>query len=152
MDHRQLIHKVDTAWLAFKNSFDGLTEAQMEEPGVAGGWSVRDIIAHVTAWEGEALKYLPYILRAERLPRYSDMYGGIDAFNNQVVAEKRALPLVDVLTGFEETHRRLLKYVQSIPEEHITTETRFRRRLRFDTYRHYAEHTEMIQNWRGRQV
>jgi hypothetical protein len=104
MDRRQLVNKVDSAWLAFKNSFDGLTDVQMEVPGVVESWSVRDIIAHVTAWEEEALKYLPFILLGERLPRYSDMYGGIDAFNKGIVEEKRALPIVDVLEQFEETH------------------------------------------------
>ena len=48
---------------------------------MAGGWSIKDIIAHVTTWEGEALTHLPRILAGEKSPRYSVTYGGIDAFN-----------------------------------------------------------------------
>ena len=33
----------------------------MMEPGVTGDWSVKDVLAHVTIWEAEALKYLPLI-------------------------------------------------------------------------------------------
>ena len=36
----------------------------MSEQGVTGSWSVKDIIAHVTTWEEEALKHLPLILMA----------------------------------------------------------------------------------------
>ena len=38
----------------------------MLEPGVTGAWSVKDILAHVTTWEGEALKHLPLVLRGEK--------------------------------------------------------------------------------------
>jgi hypothetical protein len=46
---------VDKAWLDFKESYAGLSDSQILEPGVQGRWSVRDILAHVTTWEEEAL-------------------------------------------------------------------------------------------------
>jgi hypothetical protein len=49
----------------------------------------------------------------------------------------------------EETHARLVEYLQKTPEEQFTTETRFRRRLRLDTYSHYPIHTEAIRAWRA---
>jgi hypothetical protein len=39
-----------------------LPDSQVLEPGVQGRWSVRDILAHVTTWEEEALTHLPLIL------------------------------------------------------------------------------------------
>lgn len=122
----------------------------MTEPGVTGDWSVKDILAHVTTWEEEALKYLPLILQGGRPPRYSVKYGGIDAFNAQMTERKRGLPLSEVLRQLEETHQRLIDYVKSAPEEEFTRETRFRHRLRLDTYSHYPLHTRMIREWRER--
>jgi len=81
LDRRQLLERLDEAWVAFKASYAGLSEAQLLEPGVTGAWSVRDIIAHVTTWDAEALTHLPSILEGKRPPRYSRTYGGIDAFN-----------------------------------------------------------------------
>jgi hypothetical protein len=46
-------------------------------------------------------------------------------------------------------HRRLLELVKNAPDEQITTETRFRRRLRLDTYSHYPLHAEAIRQWRS---
>jgi Protein of unknown function (DUF1706) len=150
MDRQQLLKHLDKAWTAFKESYTGLPDSQLTEPGVTGQWSVKDIIAHVTWWEEEALKHLPLILAGGRPPRYSVQYGGIDAFNAQMTEQKRNLSLSDVLRQQEETHRRLLDYVQSAPEEPFTRETRFRRRLRLDTYSHYPKHTKAIREWRER--
>jgi hypothetical protein len=150
MNRQQLLKQLDKAWTAFKESYADLSESQLTEPGVTGHWSVKDLVAHVTWWEEEALQHLPLILTGGRPPRYSIKYGGIDAFNAQMTEQKRGLSLSDVLRQQEETHRRLIDYVQSAPEEQFTRETRFRRRLRLDTYSHYPKHAMAIRAWRAR--
>jgi hypothetical protein len=150
MNRQQLLKQLDKAWAAFKESYAGLSDSQLTEPGVTGHWSVKDIIAHVTWWEEEALKHLPLILKGGRPLRYSVQYGGIDAFNAQMTEQKRGLALADVLRQQEETHRRLIAYVHSVPEEQFTRETRFRRRLRLDTYSHYPKHAKAVREWRER--
>lgn len=150
MTKQQLLDKLEQAWADFKASYAGLSEAQMTEPGVTGAWSVKDILAHVTTWEEEALKNLPLILEDKTPPRYADLYGGLNAFNAQMSEWKRGLSLEEVLKRLDETHRRLIEYVQNAPEEQITRETAFRRRLRLDTYSHYPEHTRAIREWRER--
>jgi hypothetical protein len=148
MTRQQLLKQLDLAWTTFKESYADLSDAQMMEPGVTGHWSVKDILAHVTWWEEEALKHLPLILKGGRPPRYSLQYGGIDAFNAQMTEQKRGLSLADVLRQLDETHHRLIDYVQSASEEQFTRETRFRRRLRLDTYSHYPKHAKAIREWR----
>ena len=149
MDKQQLLRQLDQAWASIKESYAGLSNAQLMEPGVMGNWSVRDILAHVTTWEEEALKYLPLILQGGRPPRYSTKYGGIDAFNAHMTEQKRGLSLSDVLRQLDETHGRLIGYVESAPEEQFAGETRFRRRLRADTYSHYPKHAKAILKWRA---
>ncbi len=150
MNLQQLLNKLEKAWRSFQESYSGLSDQKMKEPGVTGDWSVKDILAHVTTWEQEALKTLPLILEGGRIPRYSEVYGGIDAFNAQMSDQKRDLSLSVVLKELDETHRRLVEYVQSAPEDAITRETRFRRRLRLDTYSHYPIHDKAIREWRKR--
>lgn len=149
MDHLQLLQRLDQAWTALAASYAGLSESEMLEPGAAGTWSVRDIIAHVTWWEEEALQHLPTILAGRRPPRYSVTYGGIDAFNAQMAEQRRELTLAEVLRQRDDTHRRLVDYVRRAPEDQLVRETRFRRRLRLDTYGHYPEHAAAIQKWRA---
>ena len=151
MKKYQVLKKLEEAWAEIKESYAGLSDAQVMEPGVTGDWSVRDILGHVITWEEEALKYLPLILNAGRPPRYIQ-FGGIDAFNAQMAELKRDLALSDILRQLDETHDRLIDYLQSVPEEQFTGETRFRRRLRLDTYSHYPLHASAIREWRERLV
>jgi hypothetical protein len=147
MDRQAILKKLDQAWTAFKESFADLTESRLTEPGVTGDWSVKDILAHVTTWEEEALKYLPLVLAGGHPPRYV-RYGGIDAFNAKMTAEKRDRSLNEVLTQLDDIHHRLVDLVRSTDETQFRSDTRFRRRLRLDTYSHYPQHAAAIREWR----
>ncbi len=153
MDKRQqLLKRLDKAWCVFKDSYAGLPESELLEPGVTGAWSVRDIIAHVTTWEEEALKHLPLVLTGKRPPRYSVTYGGIDAFNAQTTEQKKNLSLLEVFRREEDVHHRLIELIEGVPEDQLGGDTRFRHRLRLDTYGHYPKHANAIEKWRERRL
>lgn len=152
MDRKQVLLKLEKAWAAFNQSYAGLNDDQMLQPGVMEDWSVRDLIAHVSWWEEESLKHLPHILQGIRPPRYSVLYGGIDAFNAQMTELRRGMPLADVCQQAAATHLRLVEYLAEVPEELFATETRFRHRLRMDTFGHYPIHTTAILAWREQQA
>src|SRR4029453_16085062 len=123
MDKRQLLERVDRRWTEFNESYAGLSDSQMTESGVTGSWSVKDIIAHVTWWEEEALKHLPLINKGVRPPTYAKEYGGIDAFNALMTQQKRSLSVSEVLRQRDQTHQRLVAYIEHSPEEQCTRET-----------------------------
>jgi DinB superfamily len=149
-DRWRVLSRLDKAWTEFTSSYAGLSEVQLLEPGVTGRWSVRDIIAHVSWWEEEALKHLPLIVDDGRPPRYSTTYGGIDAFNALMTEQRSHLSLAEVFEGQRNTHQRLLEFLQGIPEVQLASTTRFRHRLRLDTYGHYPKHADAVRRWRGR--
>ena len=150
MDRGRLLKRLDRAWEAFKQSYAGLPDAELLEPGVTGAWSVKDIIAHVTWWEEEALTHLPLILTGGRPPRYSVTYGGIDAFNARMTEQRKDWSLAKVLRQRDEVHHRLVAFIESVPIHEAAGETRFLRRLRLDTYGHYPKHARGIRLWRER--
>jgi hypothetical protein len=145
-----ILQRLDTAWSDFKASFAGLSSGALLISGVQGNWSVRDILAHVTTWDEEALVHLPTVAAGGRPPRYSTTYGGIDAFNALMTERKRELTLREVLQQLDDVHQRLVDYVAAAPRELVDGETRFRRRLRLDTYGHYPKHAKAIRAWRER--
>ena len=149
MKKEYLLSTIERTWQEFKASFCDLSEAQIQQPGVVGEWSIKDIIGHLTTWEDEALKALPVIQQGGKLPRYKDLYGGLNAFNALMTEKKRALSLSEILEQSEMTHHRLIAFISKAPEEMFTTETRFRRRIRLDTYSHYPQHTRAILAWRN---
>lgn len=137
---------MEKAWDELLVSYSGLTEAQLTQPGALGEWSVKDVLAHVTTWEAEALQHLPTVARGARPPRYASQ-GGIDAFNARTADLKRHLPLETVLAEMLATHARLIDYVRTTTG--ISNRTRFVNRLRLDTYAHYRLHAEAIRAWRA---
>jgi hypothetical protein len=146
---QRLLNRLETAWVAFEQSYAGLSDAYLAEPGVAGDWSVKDVLAHVTTWEEEALTHLPLIIAGGRPPRYAAS-GGIDAFNARMTERKRALSLSEIRRQHDDTHRRLIDFVRRAPADQFAGETRARRRLRLDTYGHYPKHAAAIREWRER--
>ena len=108
-------------WVQFQASYAGLPSARLVEHGVAGDWSVKDIIAHVTWWK--LLRHVAAHHRG-RPPRYSVVYGGIDAFNAMMAERKPDLSLSDVLKQQNDTHERLIDLIRNVPEDQFTRETR----------------------------
>ena len=145
----RVIQRLETVWADFQESFAGLSEQQMLEPGVTGDWSVKDLIAHVNWWEEETLTHLPEILAGVRPQRYSVLYGGIDAFNAMMTEKWRHLPLTAVIERANTTHQQLMAFLSGIPGEQFASETKFRKRLRLDTYGHYPIHARAIRVRRG---
>jgi hypothetical protein len=146
----RVLQTLGAAWVALQESYAGLPDAALLEPGVAGDWSLKDVLAHLNTWQEEALTHLPVIVAGGTPLRYTTTFGGIDAFNAQMAERKRDLSLTDVRRLLDETHRRLVELIRDVPDDQLTGDTRFRRRLRLDTYGHYRLHTHGIQEWRAR--
>jgi len=149
---RDLLTRLDAAWRGFTQSYAGLSDAELLATGVTEAWSVRDIIAHVTTWEEEALKHVPVILAGGRPPRYSVSYGGIDAFNARMTSQKADLTLSEVLAQQEAVHQRLLALIAGLHADQLGGKSRARRRLRLDTYGHYPLHASAIRRWRAQRA
>src|SRR5256885_15635859 len=90
MSKQQLLKRLDQAWAEFRESYAGLSDADLMRPGVTGTWSVRDIIAHVTWWEEEALTHLPLVLAGGRAPRPSVAHGRRRAVHPQKTQQREA--------------------------------------------------------------
>ncbi len=78
----------------------------------------------------------------------SHKYGGIDDFNAIMTVKRSHLTLAEVLQQHEDVHARLVAYVTEAPEDLYAGDSKFRRRLRLDTYGHYPVHTNAIRAWR----
>jgi len=144
------LKRLEERWREFGESLEGLPDAALTGGAIVGEWTARDLMAHVTTWEEETLKLLPVILKGRRTPKYSALYGGVDAFNAQSHERKWGMELEEVRRQMEGTHRRLVGYLEGVAEEVFEGNERFVRRLRLDTYGHYREHAEHIREWHER--
>jgi uncharacterized protein (TIGR03083 family) len=126
---------------------------QMTEPHFEGGWSVKDLLAHITLWERRTLGRIQATLREEPLPPFFP--GDADRVNAQAYAANRDRPLAEIEADFHRTFQELLDQVEGLRQEDLDDPRRFpwtrrvpvKRYLNGDGYGHYAEHARQIRAW-----
>ncbi len=127
-------------------------EARMLQPGAAGEWSVKDVIAHVMWSEREMVG----VMQTHALVG-SDLWDlPEDERNAIMVTEKRDQPLQEVLTEEQQVYAQFLEAVQALSDEDFTDPRRFRempeqwlpwRILAGCSFAHYRQHTPSIRAW-----
>lgn len=144
MNRAQLLERLGRAWAELGDSFAGLPEAAMSEPGVVGDWSAKDLLGHVTTWEEEALQALTALVDGRR----SLGYRRVNRLNAERVGRKKDMAQAREVEETADSHGRIIALAREVAERHFERETPFRQRLRWDTYSHYREHARAILAWR----
>lgn len=132
---------------------------RLTEPGVAGHWSVKDIVSHLTYYERWMADRIHEQLRGENfIPTEIDMIPSIDARNNRIYEQTKDLPLETVLADSRQTFQRLIEGVEAHTEAFLTEPQQFEgapepiivwKMLRSEVYNHYALHIPSIKAWLG---
>lgn len=133
-----------------------LNESQMTQPGVESNWSVKDVLAHIVAWEQRMVLWVGQALRGE-VPAIPATWDEVHRLNEQSYWENRDRPLSEVLAEFQRSYPEALAVVEAAPEEDLMNPERFgwregvplARVVAANTWWHYAEHIESIQAWLG---
>lgn len=132
-------------WRPFE-ALDALSDEQLDRP-VAGahGWTARDLIGHLVAWQEMALQVAKELAvgersaTKERLDREWDERGG-EAINAAIEAEWRATPLDEVRRRMHEVPGELRGYLTVVPEMRWLKHTDNLRYFLDETLDHYSEH------------
>ena len=106
-------------------------EEHMTQPGVAGEWSIKDIVAHLTAWRRWTVARLQAALRHEPTPTPpwpSDLQTD-DEINAWFYAADRGRPLADVLRESRDVFEQLVDTLDAFPEADLLDQARFRARF-----------------------
>jgi hypothetical protein len=112
------------AWTPFE-ALSSLSDDELERPlpedGPAHGWSGRDLMAHLSAWQQVALDAARELAVNDASPTIDrvnsewDAIGG-DEINARITAEWRALTLDEVRRRFSVTPGELRGYLTVVPE------------------------------------
>ena len=93
-----------------------LPEAEITRPRTQDEWSIKDILAHVSAWEDEAAKRLQLIARGrgDCVHFYHDMTEA-DRFNARAVAAGRRLSPGAMVRRMTQARKRLVEALRRVP-------------------------------------
>jgi len=93
-----------------------IPEDEILRPRTQGEWSIKDVLAHIVAWEEEAVKRLALIAKGkgERIVFYDDMRAA-DEFNARAVAAARSTSLSALVKRAARARQRLVDSLLQLP-------------------------------------
>ena len=109
-DKAQLMARIGRSRARLEATVGRLSDAELEAPGPDGGWSVKDHLAHLAAWEGSLLALLEGRSRAAVIGVDEVTYRQTDeaGLNALIYERNRDRPLPEVLADFRQAHERVL--------------------------------------------
>jgi uncharacterized damage-inducible protein DinB len=136
-------------------SFEGLSEDEMLQSGPAGDWSVRDILAHVAAWDRAVTASFEQMLKGER-PELLDLdEEEIEVFNAEHNEADKQRGLEEVLRELSDSREAMIELLRGVEnaalfapapgDEHADMSIAGWLRVQVS---HDEEHAEMIELWR----
>jgi hypothetical protein len=152
----ELLDRIDREWKALEGVLSLVGREHMEVPD-AGGWSVKDNLAHLAEWE----RYLR-LHHMRGLPPHEVMgvaestYQALDEDElNAILFERnRGRSIMDVIDGLRDSHEQVLRDLADLSFEEMTRQ-RYPKDpeaepllywIAANTYEHYREHRAAIED------
>lgn len=149
---KQLIDKIQnqrTTWDALVKQID---PERMTQPGIAGEWSLKDIIAHLTWHEREMVD----LVMAHALVGSELWNLPTDERNAAIYEEVRQQPLEQVLEESTQVYQQLIAVLPSLTDQDLTNPESFPGMppdwqpwliIVQNTYEHYQDHIPDVEQW-----
>lgn len=141
---REVDEKIALSWASFLDAFAGIPPAAMEEPGVTGVWSLKQLIGHVAFWDAwEAVDLRDKA--AGRPVAEMDWQAENDRHGPKIATQ----PLDDVIAGLHHDHNAIVAQLRSLDPNNVQTAA-LAQNVLSSTTSHYDEHAAEIRAWRER--
>ena len=140
---------------ALESLVTGLDKEQQLRPGTQTGWSVKDVLAHITVWEQRLARWLAESLRGEvpERPAPGMTWDNLDKLNRQSYDENKEKLFEAVRSEFQLAHQAAMNVIAMLGEGDLFDGNRFAWRkgdpmwhmIAANTWWHYKEHREQIE-------
>ena len=153
-DKADLMARIERGWEALEATIGGLREAQLNEAG-GDGWSIKDHLAHLTAWHRWLLGY-HFQGQAAHEILGTDPETAAEADTgqiNEIIRRQHAgQPVAAVIAALRDSHAEVISALEAMPFETIM-QPRYPEEpeagpllnwIIGNTYEHYEEHAPAI--------
>lgn len=118
-----LIAQTQTNYAKLQAELDKLSDAEKTAPDVVGVWSVKDVLAHLFAWQQMVLDWYETGKRGETpiVPHPDYNWRQIPDLNQHIYETYRDVRLEDITAQFEASHQKTLQTIESISNAELFT-------------------------------
>ncbi|MGE5222205.1 MAG: DinB family protein [Omnitrophica WOR_2 bacterium] len=153
----QLLSDIQAERKRLEKSLTALSKEDMLCQDVVGTWSIKDLLAHLAAWEQLFMEWYQAGLRDEHhiISPVGMSRKAMEDLNCQIYEKYKASSLEGVLKDFDASYQEILLTIQAIPEEEMFARGYFAWTGRFtladyiagNTCNHYAWARRQIRKW-----
>jgi hypothetical protein len=144
----EFLDEIRTARAELEAEFAGLTDAEMEEPGMTGVWNGRMTLVHVARWD-ETAAHMVLRDRHAILPEINE-FDDYEAWNDYWAAVDADISLWDAKARSQTAHEAIVRTLGHLSVEEWTEAVRgWAREATVNHYRHHAETTRRWRRVRG---
>ncbi len=145
LDAMEFLEEERDAWAAYE-ALEALDDEVLERPvEAAHGWSGRDLMAHMLAWQAIALQVATELAVNEASPTIArvdadwETRGG-DVVNEELTRQWAERPMSELRERFRTQPGELRGYLTVVPEIRWLKHAEHLRSLSDETISHYEEH------------
>jgi hypothetical protein len=127
MRRAELVAELNSENEAYETLLGQIGEEHMEEAGVAGAWSLKDVVAHLTAWRRRTVGRLEAVAKGEPEPASpwpADLQED-DEINAWFHDRDRGKSVREVLSDSRDVFQRLRAAIEKLPEDALNDPSRF---------------------------
>jgi hypothetical protein len=119
MNKSELLRWLKEEYRGWETLLDQIGSERMEQPGVNGDWSMKDIVAHLTGWQPRVNAHLQAGQRGETEPPppWPAHLQTDDEINAWIYESWRRRSLREVLDESHQVFQQLLDVVAGLPED-----------------------------------
>lgn len=156
MTQDEILDALEDQREAFLEAIDGLSDEQLEQPGVIGDWSIKDIMFHLTMWESELVKLLWQAAQGVQPTTVHFSKVSVDERNAAWSALTRDRSLEQVIDDFAGVRKQTSRRLAAFKDKDLQDPKRYPWLkdhplwvwIAEDSFKHEAEHTAQIIQWR----
>jgi hypothetical protein len=135
-----------------------LDDAQMLAPARDDGWSPKDVLAHITAWERRLLTWLQRwrTTGSPQRPEPGITFADESVLNERDYLAAKDTPVADVWSDADVSYRALLGAVEMLSDADLEDQPEgedgpsWSWIIGANTHEHYKEHRQEIERWMSR--
>jgi hypothetical protein len=127
MNKAELLSGLQEEYQNWQALLDEIGPARMDQPGVAGHWSIKDIVSHLTGWRRRTVARLQAVQRGqpEPPPPWPAHLQTDDEINAWIYQSRQGSSVREVLDESHQVFQQLLAAIEGIPEEVLADVHRF---------------------------
>lgn len=150
MTTQELLIRMAASRTRLLAAIEGLTPDDMLQPGAVDDWSVKDVLAHIAAWQSRLVRLLFQLSRNQKAQTDRRT---LDEINAEIYAQQKDRALDLVLADFHGVYEQVRLRVAQLDDQALRQrigQSTLEEIIRSDTDEHEDEHAAQLVAWRQR--